>query len=276
MNYPTIGFIGGGNMATSIIGGLLANGCPASQILVSDPLAENRERLATTGVNTFADNSAVADGAELIVVAVKPQIMSDVARGLAEHLNQDAVVISIAAGITVQALKDWLGNSVPVIRCMPNTPALLKQGASGLYASPDCSAQQRQQAEAVLSAVGLVEWVEDETLIDVITAVSGSGPAYFFLVMEMIEKVGSEMGLAPETARKLTIQTALGAAQMAASDDIKLSELRRRVTSPGGTTEQAILAFDEGGIENLFRNAMQRCLDRAETMASEFHRDSTK
>ena len=267
---PMIGFIGGGNMAASLIGGMLQSGFEPNQLSVSDPLDENRQRFAKLGISTSIDNGEIAQKSEVLILAVKPQIMAEVAAALKDTLADNCLVISIAAGIPVAALQKWLGDGKPVVRCMPNTPALLKSGATGLFASPEVSNGQQKIAENILAAVGIVEWVANETLIDAVTALSGSGPAYYFLVMEMMEKVGVEMGLSSKTARNLTLQTALGAARMACESDVDPSELRRRVTSPAGTTERAVQSFLNNGMEELFRKAMQDCKIRAEEMANEF------
>ncbi len=271
-----IAFIGGGNMATSLIGGLIARGYRAAGIRVSDPVKDNRRRLAENfGVVAVADNNDAVQGAEVVILAVKPQVMAAVATGLAPALDSRPVVVSIAAGIPVRALQSWLGPDMPVVRCMPNTPALVGSGATGLFASPQVSEAQKADTGDILAAVGTVDWVADEALIDAVTALSGSGPAYFFLVMEAMQKAGVAMGLPTETARQLTLQTALGAARMATSSGEDVAELRRRVTSPGGTTERAIGRFVDGGLPELFASAMNAALDRAREMATEFS-DSRK
>ncbi len=270
MSKPTLAFIGGGNMATSLIGGLIQKGQPAEQIVVSDPLPESQQQLADQfGVRTTADNASAVSGADVIILAVKPQIMAAVAKPLATALAHKPLVISIAAGIPISALENWLGAETPIVRCMPNTPALLQAGAAGLYATDRVSETQKALASDILSAVGLATWVESEADIDAVTAVSGSGPAYFFLVMEAMQKVGEELGLSPEAASKLTLQTALGAAKMALESDVDVSELRRRVTSPAGTTERAIQSFQASGLEEMFRRAMADCVQRAQEMAAE-------
>lgn len=266
-----IAFIGGGNMATSLIGGLVSKGFPAQHIRVSDPVAEGRQRLEQNfGIATSADNCSVCADANVIVLAVKPQILKTVALGIADSLSHRPVVVSIAAGIPVSALENWLGKDAAIVRCMPNTPALVHQGASGLYANPQVSPQQRLQVEQLFSAVGSFAWLEQEADIDAVTALSGSGPAYFFLLMEAMENAGVALGLDRDTARQLTLQTALGAATMAASSDEDSAELRRRVTSPGGTTEQAILSFENGDFAALVERAMAAANRRAQEMAREF------
>lgn len=271
MKTATIAFIGGGNMATSIIGGLVDRGFLPTTLRVSEPLAEARQRLADRfGVSTFSDNSAACAGADVVVLAVKPQVMKTVATALAPELGHKPVVISIAAGIPVAALQSWLGADIPIVRCMPNTPALVHLGASALYATALVKEEQKALSSELFSAVGQIAWLERETDIDAVTALSGSGPAYFFLLIEAMEKAGIEQGLSPETARLLTLQTALGAATMAAQSDVDAAELRRRVTSPAGTTERAVNTFLAGGLPRLVTEAMAAAQTRAREMASEF------
>ena len=190
MTHPRITFIGAGNMATSLIGGLLAQGIPASHIRASDPGAEQRAKVAAEfGIELFESNAEAIAGADVVVLATKPQVLKGVSQALAPSLQPGQLIVSIAAGITCASLASWLGD-VAIVRCMPNTPALLRQGVSGLYANAKVSAAQRQQAEQLLSAVGLALWLDEEQLIDAVTAVSGSGPAYFFLLIEAMTAAG--------------------------------------------------------------------------------------
>ncbi|MGK2913368.1 MAG: pyrroline-5-carboxylate reductase [Porticoccaceae bacterium] len=270
MNQPTLAFVGGGNMATSLIGGLIEKGYPAARITACDPVADCREQLASRfGIVATDDNRHAVATAEVVILAVKPQVMKAVATALRPALGHNPLVISIAAGIPVASLQGWLGAGIPIVRCMPNTPALVQTGASGLFATARVSAAQRQQTEAILSAVGICLWVPREADIDAVTALSGSGPAYFFLVIEAMEQAGVRLGLSPAVARSLTLQTALGAARMALASDVDSAELRRRVTSPGGTTERAIDVFLAGGLPELFDAAMIAARDRAHDMAAE-------
>lgn len=270
MSKPTLTFIGGGNMASSLIGGLLEKGYPTTAITVCEPVPGAREQLSRKfGIHTTDDNLAATKTAQVIVLAVKPQVMQGVARRLRPALAHNPLVISIAAGIPVETLQNWLGPQVPIVRCMPNTPALVQTGASGLYATDLVSAAQRQLADDILSAVGCVCWLQNEDEVDVVTALSGSGPAYFFLVMEAMERSGVRLGLSPQVARQLTLQTALGSARMAIESDVDSAELRRRVTSPGGTTERAIACLQEGGLEELFADAITTAYQRAQEMAQE-------
>ncbi|MGY4491172.1 pyrroline-5-carboxylate reductase [Pseudomonas sp. TE3610] len=269
MSKTRIAFIGAGNMAASLIGGLRAKGLEAAQIRASDPGAETRAKItAEHGIETFADNGQAIDGADVVVLAVKPQAMKAVCEALRPSLAPNQVVVSIAAGITCASMTQWLGQQ-PIVRCMPNTPALLRQGVSGLYATAQVSQQQRQQAEDLLSAVGLALWLDQEQQLDAVTAVSGSGPAYFFLLIEAMTAAGEKLGLPRETAAQLTLQTALGAAHMAVSSDVDAAELRRRVTSPAGTTEAAIKSFQANGFEALVEKALGAAAHRSAEMAEQ-------
>ncbi|MBJ2347319.1 MULTISPECIES: pyrroline-5-carboxylate reductase [Pseudomonas] len=269
MSNTRIAFIGAGNMAASLIGGLRAKGLDASMIRASDPGEETRKRVsAEHGIETFADNAQAIDGVDVIVLAVKPQAMKTVCEALRPNLQPHQLVVSIAAGITCASMNNWLG-AQPIVRCMPNTPALLRQGVSGLYATGQVSTGQRQQAEELLSAVGLALWLETEQQLDAVTAVSGSGPAYFFLLIEAMTAAGEKLGLPRETAAQLTLQTALGAAHMAVSSDVDAAELRRRVTSPAGTTEAAIKSFQAGGFEALVEKALGAAAHRSAEMAEQ-------
>lgn len=265
MKTTPIAFIGGGNMARSLIGGLLADGYDPNYIWVSDPGAAQREALHSQfAVNTTADNLDAVAKAGIVVLAVKPQVLREVATSLAPGVQHHRpLIISIAAGVREPDLRDWLGGNVPVVRTMPNTPALVGSGATALFANPLVSERQRQSAESLLRAVGLTVWVEDEGLLDGVTALSGSGPAYFFLVMEVLEQAGINLGLSPESARLLTLQTAFGAAKMALESSEGPALLRARVTSPGGTTEQGIAVLQEGGLEALFARALAAACQRS-------------
>ncbi len=269
MTTPRIAFIGAGNMAASLIGGLRAQGIDASAIKASDRGAEQRAKIAAEhGIELFADNAQAAAGADIIVLAVKPQVMKAVCQDLAPHLGEGQLLVSIAAGISCASLESWLGPRA-IVRCMPNTPALLRQGVSGLYANSHVSASQRQQAEQLLSAVGLALWLDKEELIDAVTAVSGSGPAYFFLLMEAMTATGEKLGLPRDTAAQLTLHTALGAARMAVASDVDAGELRRRVTSPAGTTEAAIKTFQADGFEALVEKALNAAANRSAELAEQ-------
>lgn len=273
MNTPRITFIGAGNMARSIIGGLVNRGFMPDGICASDPNGSALTALAADfDVRVTADNAAAVSAAQVVVLAVKPQVMKNVCISLSPSLPADCLVISIAAGITCSSLLQWLGGERHIVRAMPNTPALVQAGASGLYAATGVSAAEKDLAEQILGAVGTVAWVENESLIDAVTAISGSGPAYFFLMLEAMVDAGVQQGLDRETARQLAIQTAAGAARLAQTSDADLAELRRRVTSPGGTTEQAIAAFEQYKFRQTVDIAMQACANRARQMADELGR----
>ena len=258
-------FIGGGNMASALINGLLTDGTPADSIIVAEPDAVKRESLAARfGIRSREDNEGAAREADVLILAVKPQILKSVAEELSPMLKQRRpLCLSIAAGIKHDTLQSWLGEGVPLIRTMPNTPAMLQAGATGMYAGAGVSEQQREQAERIMRSVGLTSWVEDEEQMDAVTAVSGSGPAYFFLIMEAMEQAGIELGLEPGTAHILTLQTALGAARMAMENAATLAELRASVTSPGGTTEQAIQSFEDSGLRDIISQAMASARDKS-------------
>ncbi|MHC8384915.1 pyrroline-5-carboxylate reductase [Pseudomonas sp. LB3P14] len=272
MSKTRIAFIGAGNMAASLIGGLRAKGLDAAQIRASDPGAETRAKVnAEHGIEVFADNAEAIQGAEVVVLAVKPQAMKAVCEAIRPSLKPNQLVVSIAAGITCASMNNWLG-AQPIVRCMPNTPALLRQGVSGLFATAQVTTEQRQQAEELLSAVGIALWLNEEQQLDAVTAVSGSGPAYFFLLIEAMTAAGVKLGLPPETAAQLTLQTALGAAHMAVASDVDAAELRRRVTSPAGTTEAAIKSFQAGGFEALVEKALGAAAHRSAEMAEQLGR----
>lgn len=268
MPHPSIGFIGAGNMAASLIGGLIAKGFDPKRLLASDPNTAALQVLAQrSGITACPDNRAVVENADVLVLAVKPQVMKDVLTDIGTAVQaRQPLVISIAAGISIANIDQWLGGNVAIVRCMPNTPALVQLGASGLYANAKVSAPQREQAQAILAAVGIALWLDSEEQIDAVTAVSGSGPAYFFLLMEAMIAAGEKLGLAPATSRALTLQTALGAAQMAITSDVDAAELRRRVTSPGGTTERAIAHFENSGLRNIVDGALQAAALRSQEM----------
>lgn len=268
---PRIAFVGAGNMASSIVGGLIESGHPADHIRAADPLRASLERLRALGpVSLHDDNVDAVTGADVVILAVKPQVMAEAMESIAGAVRDNgAVVISIAAGITVDSMRARLGDDSAIVRCMPNTPALLRCGASGLFANDNCSAEQRAHAERILSAVGITRWVDSEEELDAITALSGSGPAYFFLFMEAMIDAGQALGLEREVAATLAMQTGLGAARMALENDVDLAELRRRVTSPGGTTERAVESFERDGLRDLVASAMRAAADRAAEMARE-------
>ena len=260
-----IGFIGAGNMASSLAGGLIAKGYDANSIIMSD-LNENALTTAreSLGVKTSQDNNDVLAIADIVVLAVKPQVMKVVAEGLANTIHQRTpLIISIAAGITVESMSTWFGGDLAIVRCMPNTPALVQTGATGLYANSQVNEEQKTLAKNILDSVGIALWVNKESDIDAVTALSGSGPAYYFLVMEAMIAAGEKLGLDPEISRQLTLQTALGSAQMAITSEDEPAILRKKVTSPGGTTERALEILQEGGLVNLFDRALEGARNRS-------------
>jgi pyrroline-5-carboxylate reductase len=266
----SVAFIGGGNMARSLIGGLIARGTPAGEIHVSEPVDVLRDALAADfGVNTGADNAAAAGAAGLWVLAVKPQVMRAVCEALAPLAQANRpLVVSIAAGITAAQLQRWLGGEVAVVRTMPNTPALLGAGVTGLFASGEVDAAGRDRAAALLSSAGTTVWIDDEAQMDAVTATSGSGPAYIFLLAEAMEEAAIAQGLPPEAARTLVLQTILGAARMLTESGEPPAELRRRVTSPGGTTQAAVETFETGGFRALFAQAIANATERGRQLSA--------
>lgn len=272
----SICFIGGGNMAASIIGGLVADGRAPEGIIVADPSPEALAGLAARwpGLRTTADNHAATADAAILVLAVKPQVMRAVTEDLLPTVARSRpLIVSIAAGVRAGDIDRWLGGGHAIVRCMPNTPALVRSGASGLYANLAVTAAQRNAAERILRAVGLTLWVDDEAQLDAVTAVSGSGPAYFFYVMEAMQAAGEGLGLAPEQARLLVLETAFGAAKLALESSDDAATLRARVTSPGGTTERAIRALESGGLMALFEQALAAAADRARELGDELGKD---
>jgi len=271
MTDMNLTFIGGGNMASSLIGGLIADGWNPATIQVADRDEQQLQRLeARFGIATTTDNRVAASSADIIVLAVKPQVMKEVAMDLAETIARHRpLVISIAAGVRESALRKWLGAGTTIVRTMPNTPALVQSGATVLYANAAVTEDQRSIAESIMRAVGLALWVEDEDKLDAVTALSGSGPAYFFLFMEALQAAGCKLGLPEDTARLLALQTAFGAAKMALESPEDAAALRRRVTSPGGTTERAISVFQKNGFEDLVEKAMQAAAGRSRELAEE-------
>ncbi len=271
MNTKKIGFIGGGNMASSLIQGLIASGHSENLLWVTDTNQETlRTLVATLNVNGCENNNAIINEVDIVVLAVKPQIIQTVAEQIAVNLQRkNLLVVSIAAGITQEKLSQWLGAEIAIVRCMPNTPALVRTGATALHANSYVSDEQKDLAENILRAVGISLWVKHESEMDAVTAVSGSGPAYFFLLMEVMEQTALELGLDEEMARLLIQQTALGSAKIALEADEMPGELRRRVTSPGGTTEQAIKTFEEGGFAQLVSKALHAARDRSIELSKE-------
>ena len=273
MRNSKVGFVGGGNMTRAIAGGLIASGFDAADIFVSEPSGTQRDALATEmpGINLVADNNAVA-GADCIVLSVKPQVLPDVCTAMADAVQRNQpLVVSIAAGVRSDDIDRWLGGGLAVVRVMPNQPALLRKGVSGLFANPRVSAEQRASAETILSAVGVVVGVASETDIDTVTAISGSGPAYFFLLIDMLASTAMELGLDERAARTLAVETASGAAALAGDTDESMEELIARVRSPGGTTAAALDSLDAEDVRAIFARAFTAARGRAIELADFAH-----
>lgn len=264
-----IAFIGAGNMARSLIFGLLDDGFEPVAIRAADPVPDARATLSERGVTVTADNAAAIDGADAVVLAVKPQVLAAVLRQL-PVLAPGQLLISVAAGAPIAALEAALGQPQPIVRCMPNTPALVGAGAAALYANALVSLEQRTLAQRLLESGSQVTWVATEADLDAVIAVSGSGPAYFFAMLEAMIETGVELGLEPEQARLLAGQTALGAATMALQPGADPGELRRAVTSPNGTTQAALEVLTRADFAATVKAAMQAAVDRAQTLAEEF------
>jgi len=274
-NHGTTAFIGGGNMARSLVGGLIARGTKGDAIRIAEPVEAARRALeADFGVATFADGEQAVDGAAVWVLAVKPQVLRQVCEALAPLARaQRPLLVSIAAGITSAQIARWLGGdegagAPAIVRCMPNTPAMLGAGVTGLFATPAVDAAGRDQAQALLSSAGETVWVEDEALMDAVTATSGSGPAYVFLLAEAMEDAARRQGLPADTARTLVLQTVLGAARMLTESGEPPAELRRRVTSPGGTTHAAVETFETGGLRELVDRAIANAAERGRQLSA--------
>lgn len=275
METKNITFVGAGNMARAIIVGLLGMGYAPEKLTVSNPSKEKLDVFQQSfGVNVTSDNHEAVQDADVVVLSVKPHILPRVCEELkASFLKNQPLIISIAAGISTELLFRWLDPSLPIIRAMPNTPAAVSAGATGLFAADEVNDEQKDQAEALFRAVGVTVWVDTERHIDLITAISGSGPAYYFFVMEAMQETAARLGLSAEDARLLSLQTVLGAARMAMESQHDVSELRRSVTSPNGTTEAAIHVFESGNLKQLFNDAIQAAFDRAQTLAAEIEEE---
>lgn len=265
MHNKNIGFIGGGNMARSLIGGLIDTGRSTDTLYVSEPdPAKRRYFEQQLGIRVTADSNDVASNCDVVVLAVKPQVIREVLLPLQPVLQRcRPLVLSIAAGVTEIDIDRWAGGGLPIVRTMPNTPALVGSGATGLYANARVSEEQHDIAESLMRAVGVTVWLKDESLLDPVTALSGSGPAYFMLFMESLEQAAIEQGLDTETARLLVLETCLGAAKLAMESEEDLTDLRRRVTSPGGTTEKALLVMENEDIKGIIRKAFNAASQRA-------------
>ncbi len=270
-NSTTIGFIGAGNMAYAIISGLINNGISANQIKISDT---NKTLLSLRktefNLEVFTDNIKLANACNVVVLAVKPQILSTVCHQLKGLLKANTLIISIVAGVRASDINRWLGANNAIVRSMPNTPALLNQGITGLFANNFVTDNQKKLATDILNSVGESIWVDEENMLDAVTALSGSGPAYFFLMIESMAKAGVALGLDKKTAQKLSIKTALGASMMADTSENSIRKLRKKVTSPNGTTQAAIESFQDQDFDTIIYNAMCAAFDRSGELAIEF------
>ena len=274
MNASTrIAFIGGGNIARSMIGGLINSDWRAANLSVSEPLAEQRQELAHFDLPIFEDNAECAARGEVVVLATKPQSLQSAVASIAAVLQEKKpLVISIAAGIRCENITRWAGTSLSLVRAMPNTPALVNAAMSGLFANAQVTEQQRDLAQTILRAVGNTAWVKQESLMDVVTAISGNGPAYFFKLMELLSSNAVRHGLDAQTADALVVQTALGAATLAKNEEQTPAKLRRQVTSPGGTTEAALEKMQDLGIDDAVAQGICAAIKRAEHLADQFGR----
>lgn len=269
MENIRITFIGCGNMGRSLIGGLINDGYPANCISGVDINDAQRSQTHNQyGIEVLDNTAHTVPGAHVVVLAVKPQAMKDTVVPLRDiFAKEKPLLISIAAGIRLDDLARWAGDGLAIVRAMPNTPALVGTGAAALCANTNVNDTQHDIAETIMRSTGIVTWVDDEILIDAVTALSGSGPAYYFYIMEIMEKAGVELGLTKDQARLLTIQTALGAAKMAMESEHDPEELRKQVTSPGGTTEQALEVMQAGGLDELFSKAIHAAFQRSQELA---------
>jgi len=271
-NIRRLAFIGGGNMAAALIGGLIKRGVPGERLAVADPNSDQLHRLVRDfRIEAAADNVGAVQGAEVVIFAVKPQLMRGAALGVAPHMDAGRpLIISVAAGIPHAAIARWLGPRIPVIRTMPNRPALYGCGATGLFAPAAVGAPHRALAESIMAAVGATVWVQHESQMDTVTALSGSGPAYFFLFMEALEAAAHERGLPTDVAHRLTLETAFGAAQMARESPDSLAVLREQVTSKGGTTAAALEVLNAAGLHAIVAHAVAAADRRSAELAAEF------
>ena len=272
--FLNIAFIGGGNMASALIAGLLAKGQPSSLLHVVETDAEKLADFQAQGLNTYNasnidDTKHAIEKADVVVLAVKPQVIKDVLLPVKDSWGEQ-VVISIAAGIATDSLAEWLGPQVKLVRAMPNTPAMIQMGATGLYAKAGVSEAEQQLAQQVMSAAGLVLWVDDEELLHAVTAISGSAPAYFFYMLENMIATGEKLGLTQTQATALAMQTALGSAQMALTSQDTPADLRRKVTSPNGTTQAAIEVMDDKKMHQIIADAMLACEQRSRELSQAF------
>ncbi|MXZ82008.1 MAG: pyrroline-5-carboxylate reductase [Gammaproteobacteria bacterium] len=270
-----LAFVGGGNMARSIVGGLVANDYDPALIRVSDPLASQREMLSKRfPVRTAKSNLECIDDADIVIMAIKPQVMKTALESIRSHLQPSSqLMISIAAGIRIEDIMRWSGCKLPLVRVMPNTPALIGCGASVLCANDIAQDFHKKMAESVMRAVGEVAWIDSENDMDAVTGISGSGPAYFFRVMEIMIEAAEKNGLDPKLSKSLVLQTALGAARLAQDSPLSPGELRKQVTSKRGTTEAALEQMENSGIATIFEAGITAAVDRSRELALEMGRE---
>lgn len=275
MTTPFIAFIGAGHMGSSLMGGLLKNGHPPEKIIAADPHEEKCQALAQRfHIHTTTDNAKAVEAADVVILAVKPQMAREVLTPLKASLSaKKPLFISVAAGLPTHTLAQFAGDQLAIVRTMPNTPALIGHGATALFANPRVSEAERALAESILRAVGITVWLDNEALMDAVTALSGSGPAYFFLIMDALQAAGEAAGLPKDTARLLTLQTALGAAAMAMESETPLATLQQNVTSKGGTTEQAISVLEQAKLRDILKAAFLAAEHRSQTLARELGDD---
>lgn len=266
---PTIVIIGAGNMGVSLLSGLISNGHPVEKLWAADPDQEKLINLkAQFNIHTDKHNQYAAQNADVLIFAVKPQMLAEVVKPLAQLIvKRRPLVISVAAGVRTTSINRFIGDDVAIVRAMPNTSALINCGATALFATNSVTHAERNLAESIMRSVGAVVWVHEEALMDVVTALSGSGPAYFFYMMEALLEAAESMGLPRDIARLLTLETALGAARMAIESGKSLTELRHQVTSPGGTTEQALFVLEKNKLKEIFQCALQAAKIRSEELA---------
>ncbi|WP_133010861.1 pyrroline-5-carboxylate reductase [Marinomonas flavescens] len=268
---PSIAFIGVGNMASAIIGGMIDAGYPASKIMGTSRTAEKRDKYsATFGIEMLADNNAAVAKADAVVLCVKPAQIQGVIEGFADQVRPEQIFLSVAAGVELAAIEKWLGQSVSIIRSMPNTPSQVGAGMTGLIANAHTNDTQKAWVSDVFSSIGESVWVEEEAHMHTVTALSGSSPAYFFRFLEAMVKSGQEQGLNEAACRQLATYAMLGAAKMVTELDEPISQLRKNITSPNGTTEQALLSFEAANIDKIVDDAMTACVDRSKQLASQF------
>lgn len=271
MSAAKIAFIGAGNMANSLVGGLVEDGYDPGCLFLAGPTQARLNRFAEQyNVHCTTSNIDAAKHADIIVFCVKPQILPAVLAEISGVIaEQQPLVISIAAGVRCKQIEQWQQTRTAIVRCMPNTPALLRAGATALYANESVTETQKQSAESIMRSVGTTLWLDDESLLDVVTALSGSGPAYFFLVIEAMQEAAMALGLPENAAKLLTLQTALGAARMALESSDSAQTLREKVTSPGGTTERALEVLESGQLRELFAEAVKQATIRAKQLCKQ-------